>query len=243
MRTDRASLPKTRGGIAIAGAATAGALVAMALALGAVDLPDLGPALADASRSLGGWTYLAVPLLAFLETGAFVGLVVPGEIAVVVGGVAAERGDVALPGMIALVWLGALGGDLVSFALGRRLGRPFLDAHGPRLRIRREHVERVERFFARYGGRAVLLGRFVGILRAFTPFIAGASRLPLMRFLPYSALGALGWAATFTMVGYAFAGSFESADETATRIAVGGAVLIGVSLTVAAHSRGAWRRR
>ena len=233
MSTDRASMPRTRGGIAIAGAATAGALVA--LALGAVDLPDPGPALSDASRSLGGWTYLVVPVLAFLETGAFVGLVVPGEIAVVVGGVAAQRGDVALPGLIALVWLGALARDLVSFALGRRLGRPFLDAHGPRLRIRPEHVERVERFFAQYAGRAVLLGRFVGILRALTPFIAGASRLPLMRFLPYSALGALGWAATFTMVGYAFAGSFESAGETATRIALGSAVLIDVTLALATH--------
>ena len=70
-------MPRTRGGIAIAGAATAGALVA--LALGAVDLPDPGPALSDASRSLGGWTYLVVPVLAFLETGAFVGLSSPAR--------------------------------------------------------------------------------------------------------------------------------------------------------------------
>jgi membrane protein DedA with SNARE-associated domain/diacylglycerol kinase family enzyme len=168
---------------------------------------------------------------------------VPGETAVVVGGVVAQRGDVTLPALIALVWLGAVGGDLVSFALGRRLGRPFLDAHGARLRIRPEHVQRVERFFARYGGRAVLVGRFVGILRALTPFVAGASQLPLRRFLPYSLLGALAWAATFTVVGYAFASSFESAGEAAARIALGTAVLVAVALVLVARLRRTRGRR
>ena len=228
---------RTRGGLAVAAAATAGVLIASALALGVIDTPDPSPALSSASDSLGEWTYLAVPGLAFLETGAFVGLLVPGETAVVVGGVVAQRGDVALPVLIALVWLGAVGGDLVSFTLGRRLGRPFLDAHAPRLGIRPEHVERVEGFFARYGGRAVLIGRFVGILRALTPFVAGASRLPLRRFLPYSLVGALGWAATFTMVGYAFASSFESAGESATRIALGAAVVVALVLLLVALSR------
>jgi membrane-associated protein len=229
---------RTLGRLALAGAAVAGAGLAVALAVGLVDSPDPTPALSSASDSLGGWTYLAVPALAFLETGAFVGLLVPGETAVVVGGVVAERGDVALPLLIGLVWLGAVGGDVVSFTLGRRLGRPYLDAHAARLRIRPEHLERVERFFDRYGGRAILVGRFVGILRALTPFVAGASRLPLSRFLPYSVLGALGWAATFTVIGYAFASSFESAGDTATRVALGGAVLVGAVLALVAYLRG-----
>jgi membrane-associated protein len=235
--------PGTRnpGRVAVTGAVGVGALVAALFAVGVLDTPDPTGALSSASDSLGEWTYLAVPALAFLETGAFVGLLVPGETAVVVGGVVAERGDVTLPGLIALVWLGAVGGDLVSFVLGRRLGRPFLDSHGPRLRIRPEHVERVERFFGRYGGRAVLIGRFVGILRALTPFVAGASRLPLRRFLPYSVVGALAWAATFTVVGYVFASSFESAGEAATRIALGGAVLVATALLLAARLRGTRR--
>ena len=230
------------GRVAVAGAAAAGTLVAVLFAAGALDTPDPSAALSSASGSLGEWTYLAVPALAFLETGAFVGLLVPGETAVVVGGVVAQRGDVTLPALIALVWLGAVGGDLVSFGLGRRLGRPFLDAHAARLRIRPEHVQRVERFFARYGGRAVLVGRFVGILRALTPFVAGASQLPLRRFLPYSLLGALTWAATFTVVGYVFASSFESAGEAAARIALGAAVLAAIALLVVARLRGTRRR-
>jgi membrane-associated protein len=227
--------------VALAGAAAVGALVAALFAAGVLNTPNPSAALSSASGSLGEWTYLAVPALAFLETAAFVGLLVPGETAVVVGGVVAQRGDVTLPALIALVWLGAVGGDLVSFGLGRRLGRPFLDARGPQLRIRPEHVQRVERFFARHGGRAVLVGRFVGILRALTPFVAGASRLPLRRFLPYSVLGALAWAATFTVVGYAFASSFESAGEAAARIALGAAVVVAFALLLVARLRGTRR--
>jgi membrane-associated protein len=225
-----------------AAAATAAALAA-AVAFGLLEIPDPTATLSDASRSLGGWTYLAVPTFALLETGAFVGLLVPGETAVVVGGVVAERGDVALPALIGLVWAAAVAGDVVSFTLGRRLGRPFLAAHGDRLRIRPEHLGRAERFFDRYGGRAVLLGRFVGVLRALTPFLAGASRMRLRGFLPYSAVGALAWAAAFTLVGYAFAGSFESAGQTAARIALAAALVAAAALVLAAHLRGTRLRR
>jgi membrane-associated protein len=224
---------------ALTGAAAAAATtLAAAVAFGLLEMPDPTTTLSDASRSLGGWTYLAVPAFAFLETGAFVGLLVPGETAVVVGGVVAQRGEVALPALIGLVWVAAVAGDVASFTLGRRLGRPFLEAHGERLRIRPEHLGRAQRFFDRYGGRAVLVGRFVGILRALTPFIAGTSRLPLRSFLPYSAVGALGWAATFTLVGYGFAGSFQSAGETAARIALAAALVAAAALVIVVRLRG-----
>jgi membrane-associated protein len=223
----------SRDGIAV----TVAAVVTVAVVVGVIPTPDLAAALSDATDALGPWTYVAVSGLAFLETAAFVGLAVPGETAVVVGGVAAARGDVSLAPMIGLVWLGAVGGDLVSFALGRRLGRPFLHTHGPRLGIGPDRVARVEDWFVRWGGRAVLVGRFVGVLRALTPFLAGESLLPLRRFLPYSVVGGLAWATTFTLVGYGFASSFESAGETATRIALGAAVLIGLALVLAPRLR------
>jgi hypothetical protein len=96
----------------------AGALAAAAtllVAIGVVPLPDFDRILEDASETLGGWAYPAVSGFAFLETGAFVGLLVPGETAVVVGGVVAERGGVELAPLIGLVWLAAAAGDLVSF--------------------------------------------------------------------------------------------------------------------------------
>lgn len=218
-------------------AALAGAGVALAVVLGAIELPDAGALLSDASRSLGAWTYLAVPALAFLETGAFVGLVVPGETAVLVGGVAAERGEVAVLPLIGMVWAAAVAGDVVSFLLGRRLGRRFLVVHGPRLRVDAARLARVERFYDRHGGKAILVGRFVGLVRAVSPFLAGSSGLELRRFLPYSVAGALVWAAAFTLVGYGFSESFEAAGASATRVALAGAVLVAVVLALAAHLR------
>jgi membrane-associated protein len=214
--------PITLGAAALAAAAT------LAVISGALPVPDFTGALEDASRTLGAWAYPAVGAFAFLETGAFVGLLVPGETAVVVGGVVAAEGDVELVPLIGLVWLAAAAGDLVSFLLGRRLGRPFLERHGPRVRVGPERLGQVERFYARHGGSAVLLGRFVGLVRAVSPFVAGASGLELRRFVPWSLIGTLAWAATFTLVGYGFSESFADSGETAARIALGAALFAAV---------------
>jgi membrane protein DedA with SNARE-associated domain/diacylglycerol kinase family enzyme len=209
--------------VALATAVVAAAAT-MAVVTGLVPVPDFTGALEDASQTLGAWAYPAVGVFAFLETGAFVGLLVPGETAVVVGGVVAADGDVQLVPLIGLAWLAAAAGDVVSFGLGRRLGRPFLERHGPRVRIGPERLGQVERFYARHGGSAVLLGRFVGLVRALSPFVAGASGLELRRFVPWSLVGTLAWAATFTLVGYGFSESFADSGETAALIALGAAL-------------------
>jgi uncharacterized membrane protein YdjX (TVP38/TMEM64 family) len=167
---------------ALRAAAVLGAAATLLVVVGVVPLPNVDAALEDASYTLGGWAYPAVAGLALLETGAFVGLLVPGETAVVVGGVVAARGEVELAPLIGFVWVAAVAGDLVSFLLGRRLGRPFLERHGPRLRLGPERLRCVERFYARHGGKAVLVGRFTGVVRAVSPFLAGASGLVLRRF-------------------------------------------------------------
>src|ERR687895_129592 len=138
-------------------------------------------------------------------------------------GVVAERGGVELLPLIGFVWLAAAGGDLVSFLLGRRLGRPFLERHGPRFQLTPDRLARVDGFYARHGGKAVLLGRFTGLVRAVSPFVAGASGLALRRFVLWSAAGALLWATTFTLVGYGFSESFAQSGETAARIGAGAA--------------------
>ena len=229
MRVATAQLPAHRPSPRIVGAAALTAAVAIAVVAGAIPVPDVSGTLEDASRTLGAWAYPAVGALAFLETGAFVGLAVPGETAVVVGGVVAASGDVELVPIIGLVWLAAAAGDLVSFLIGRRLGRPFLEQHGPRVRIDAKRLEQVERFYAHHGGSAVLLGRFVGIVRAVSPFVAGASGLGLPRFIPWSLAGTLAWAATFTLVGYGFSESFADSGETAARIALGAALVVAAA--------------
>jgi membrane-associated protein len=209
-----------------------GASILLALTLivlvGAVSLPDLERLLARLSRSLGGWTYLLVGALVFLETAALVGLLVPGETAVVIAGAVAARGEVDLVALLFLVWLAAAAGDSTSFLLGRRLGRPFLVAHGGRVRLDERRLGAVERFYDRHGGKAVLLGRFVGVARAVTPFLAGASRFPFRRFLPYSVLGTAAWAALFISIGYVSSDTLSAGGELASRIALAAALAVGV---------------
>jgi membrane-associated protein len=218
-----------------------GALAAVALVLlatGLVEMPDLEGALEDLSETLGAWTYLLVGGLAFLETGAFVGLVAPGETAIVLGGVVAAQGDISLPAMLAIAWVAAALGDLASYALGRKLGRQFIVAHGPRVGITAQRLATVDGFFERHGGKAILIGRFVGLVRAVAPFLAGASGMRLRAFLPWSLLGTAVWSATFTLVGYAFHRSFSTAADTLTHGALALAVVVAGALVWRANRQG-----
>jgi membrane protein DedA with SNARE-associated domain/membrane-associated phospholipid phosphatase len=167
-------------------------------------LPNVDPQklLEDASGSLGSWTYLIAGVLAFLETGAFVGLVAPGETVVVLAGAVAGQGDTSVVLTIGVVWLCAFLGDTCSFLLGERLGRDWVLTHGPRLRITPERFKQVESYFASHGGKTILVGRFIGLVRALAPFIAGSSRMPYRQLAPYSVLGTGMWATLFTLLGY-----------------------------------------
>ena len=165
------------------------------------ELPDAKTLIGDIAQGLGDWTYLLVGLLAFLETGAFVGLVAPGETVVIAGGVIAGQGEISLLVLIGIVWACAFLGDTTSFFIGRRLGRDFILRHGPKLKITEERLEQVERFFQRHGGKTILIGRFVGLVRALAPFIAGSSGLSYGRFAPYSVIGTGLWATVFSVLG------------------------------------------
>jgi membrane protein DedA with SNARE-associated domain/membrane-associated phospholipid phosphatase len=170
---------------------------------------NLDKIIEDLSEGLGAWTYLLVGGLAFLETGAFVGLIAPGEFTVLLGGAVASQGDISLPLIIAITWLAAFSGDSVSFLLGARLGRDFLVRHGERFRITEARLEQVEGYFSRYGGRTVLIGRFIGLVRALAPFIAGSSRWRYRNFVPYSILGTGLWSIALILLGYFFGQSLD----------------------------------
>jgi membrane protein DedA with SNARE-associated domain/membrane-associated phospholipid phosphatase len=197
------------GWVVVAAAALIGA--------GVIPLPNLEKLLEDAGQALGKWTYVLVGALAYLETGAFVGFVAPGETAVIVGGLVAGQGQISLFVLIAIVWACAVLGDLTSFTLGRRLGRGWLLRHGERLKITEERLQTVEGFFDRRGGATILVGRFIGFVRPLAPFLAGAARMPLRRFLPYDVLGAGAWTATFATLGYVFWQSFDKLTQYVSR--------------------------
>lgn len=180
-------------------------------------LPQPEQVLEDISGALGKWTYLLVTVLAFLETGAFIGLVAPGEAAVIVGGVVAGQGEIDIRLLIGLVWFAAFMGDSVSFYLGHRLGREFMVKHGARVKITEARLEQVERYMADHGGKTILIGRFIGLVRALAPFIAGSSKMPYKRFLPYDIIGSGLWAATFCLLGYVFSNRIQDVIHWAER--------------------------
>jgi membrane protein DedA with SNARE-associated domain/membrane-associated phospholipid phosphatase len=193
---------------------------------------DLEQIVEDLSESLGSWTYLLVGALAFLETGAFVGLIAPGEFTVLLGGAVAANGDISLPLIIAITWIAAFSGDSVSFFLGARLGRGFLVRHGERVRITSERLAMVEDYFSRYGGRTILIGRFIGLVRALAPFIAGSSKLPYRNFAPYSILGTGLWSIALILLGYFFAQSLDTISKTVSRGLVAFGIVVGVIVAI-----------
>jgi membrane protein DedA with SNARE-associated domain/membrane-associated phospholipid phosphatase len=229
-----------------------GLLIAVALgvyASGALSaLPDPKEAIGDIAQALGRWTYVLVGLLAFLETGAFIGLIAPGETVVIAGGVIAGQGEITLLPLIGLVWICAVLGDTTSFFIGRRLGRSFLVRHGPRVKITPARLEQVERYFERHGGKTILVGRFIGLVRALAPFIAGSSGLPYRRFIPYSIVGTGLWATTFCVLGYIFWRSFDQVAHIAGQAVLGFGVTVGVVVGVVVgyrrrHEIADWVRR
>jgi membrane protein DedA with SNARE-associated domain/membrane-associated phospholipid phosphatase len=209
--------------------------------LGHLDLQGL---LEDISHTLGAWTYLLVGAFAFAETGAFVGLVVPGETVMLLGGAVAGQGAIDIYLLIAVAWFAAWAGDTTSFFLGRRLGREFVLRHGPRVGISHERFEKVEDYFSRHGGKTIFIGRFISLIRAFAPFVAGSSGMRYRAFVPYSILGTGLWASAHILVGYFFSRSIETGAKYAGKgafalatllVVVGGTVFLYRHFRVAAN--------
>jgi membrane protein DedA with SNARE-associated domain/membrane-associated phospholipid phosphatase len=205
---------------------------------GLVHPPSVKSIVEDLGSALGRWTYLVVSVMAFFETGAFVGLIAPGETFLIFGGVVAGQGTISLVALIAMVWAAAVAGDLVSFYAGRRLGRAFLVKHGPKVSITEERLHGVEAFFERHGGKAIFLGRFVGLVRAVNPFLAGSSGMPLRRFLPYDVVGAGAWATTLLVLGYVFWQSFDQVLHYAGQ----GTLALGTTIVALVGLMWLWRR-
>jgi membrane protein DedA with SNARE-associated domain/membrane-associated phospholipid phosphatase len=191
--------------------------------------------LVDRILALHGLAALAIVFaLPALEASAFVGVVVPGEIAVLLGGVLAFEHRVSLPAVLAAAIAGAICGDTVGYLVGRRYGRSLLDSSLGRL-VRREHLDRAERYLAERGGPAVFLGRFTAVLRALIPGLAGMARLRYRKFLVYNAAGGAVWATGFVLLGYLAGAGWRRVEHLAGRasllllvaLVVVGAIVLG----------------
>src|SRR4051812_9831974 len=195
-------------------------------------LPSLESVITDLADALGKGTYVLVGAMAFLETGAFIGFIAPGEFTVILGGVIAGEGTIAIVPLIGIVWICALAGDSTSFFIGHKVGRQFLLKHGPKFRITEDRFKQVEDYFDQHGGKTITIGRFLGFVRPLAPFIAGSSRMSYGRFLPYSIIGTGLWGTTFCLLGYIFWRSFDKVSKIAGRatLALGIIAAIGVGI-------------
>ncbi len=189
---------------------------------------DIQKGIENLANALGKWTYALVGAMAFLETGAFVGLIAPGEFTVLLGGVIAGQGEIDIWVLIPLVWACTLAGDSISFFLGRRLGRNFLLKHGPKVRITPERLAQVDEHFRRRGGATVLVGRFIGFVRPIAPFIAGTTHMRYRRFLPYSVVGTGIWGPGLCVIGYVSYRSFSKVSKIAGQATLAFGVLVAL---------------
>ena len=176
-----------------------------------------------------------VGALVFGESAFFLGFVLPGETAVLLGGFLASTGRVAVIALAVVVVLAAIVGDSVGYEVGRRFGPRML-----RTRMLRRHERKVDRARAFLDGRgapAVFLGRFTAFLRAVVPGMAGLSRMHYRRFLAYNAAGGLVWGLLVVVAGYLAGSSYA---KVAGYLGQGGAVVVAV---VAVIGFVLWRRR
>jgi undecaprenyl-diphosphatase len=168
-------------------------------------------------------------LLPALEASAFVGVLVPGEIGVILGGVLANQHKLTLAAVLIVGIAGAVIGDSIGYWVGQRYGEAILSKLPNRI-IKPEHVQRAEATVRNYGGRAVFLGRFTAALRALVPGMAGMSRIGYGKFLAWNALGGALWASGFVVLGYLAGSQYKSIERYANYIGLGLLLVIAAFL-------------
>jgi membrane protein DedA with SNARE-associated domain len=171
----------------------------------------------------------------YAALGAFVaieasGVPVPGETALIASAVLASQGELSIELVIAIAAAAAIVGDNFGYLLGARFGRRLLERPGRTLEKRREALHRGEDLFARHGAKAVFLGRWIALLRIWAAWLAGMASMRWRTFLLWNALGGIGWALFFGLLGY-FGG--EAAAELVARAGVGVALAAGAAALVA----------
>ena len=171
--------------------------------------------------------YLALAVLVGVEAS---GVPVPGETALITSAVLSSQGELAIELVIPIAAAAAIAGDNVGYALGARFGRRILERPGRTPPRRLELLRRGDELFARHGAKAVFFGRWIAGLRIWAAWLAGATTMPWRTFLLWNALGGIGWALWFGLLGY-FGG--EAAARIVEKLGIGAAIAVGLLVLVA----------
>ena len=159
--------------------------------------------LTELVAAYGPWIYLILFLIVFAETGLVVTPFLPGDSLLFVAGAIAAMGEMNVHLLVALLILAAVLGDAVNYAVGHFFGMKLFSNPDSRI-FRRQYLDKTHDFYARHGGKTIILARFVPIVRTFAPFVAGVGRMTYRHFFSYNIVGALTWVLSFSYAGYFF---------------------------------------
>ncbi len=150
----------------------------------------------------GVWVYAIMFVIVFCETGLVFTPFLPGDSLLFAAGALAASGRLNVALLVGLLTVAAILGDSVNYWIGRTAGEG-LQRRFPRL-IRRQHLDKTHDFFERYGGKTIVIARFVPIVRTFAPFVAGAGHMTYGRFMTFNVVGGVLWVVVCTVAGYLF---------------------------------------
>lgn len=150
----------------------------------------------------GTWTYLILFLIVFCETGLVVTPFLPGDSLLFAAGAFAGKGSLELLWLMPLLCVAGILGDAVNYSIGRYLGPKVLK--GERWFLKREYLLKTQAFYERYGGKTIVIARFVPIIRTFAPFLAGVGKMNYSRFGLFNISGAVLWVVLFCSAGFWF---------------------------------------
>jgi membrane-associated protein len=159
--------------------------------------------LAEVLRDYGPWTYAILGLIIFCETGLVVTPFLPGDSLLFAAGALAIAGGLDPMLLVLCLWGAALLGDMTNYTIGYHLGPKLFKNENSRL-FRKKHLDRTHAFYETYGGKTLILARFVPVVRTFAPFVAGIGRMTFPRFASFSVAGGFLWTASLVYAGYFF---------------------------------------
>lgn len=163
----------------------------------------IGDHLQELVNNYGGWIYAILFLIVFCETGLVVLPFLPGDSMLFAAGTIAAVGEMNIFALIGLLIVAAMLGDFVNFEIGKHFGRKLFANPDSKI-FKQSYLRKTEDYFAKYGGRTIIIARFIPIVRTFAPFVGGMGRMPYSEFVRYNVIGAVVWVTAFTLLGYFF---------------------------------------
>ena len=154
-------------------------------------------------QGYGVWAYLVLFLIIFAETGLVVTPFLPGDSLLFAAGALAAGGSLDIKILFLLLTIAAIVGDSLNYQIGYFIGPKVFEKRNSKI-FRPEYLERTQRFYEKYGGKAIVIARFVPIVRTFAPFLAGVGKMNYGRFISYNVAGALLWMSLLLFAGYLF---------------------------------------